>query len=93
MIAFPSNLARHIVSGTHLQGRLSELSSENRRMHESNREREASETWIEEDHQEKKEMEILCDQPGPCEPEKETKGMLWRFLRGLQPVSYVYWED
>lgn len=57
-------------------------------------------SWTQVDHQgekEEEEMEMetekFYDQPGPCESEEEGKGMLLRFLRGLQPVSYVYWDD
>lgn len=90
---------------THPQVRLSELTSENKRMQQSDRERAAAEretdaevfarNWLEEGHQgeEEIEMEELCDEPGMYEPEEEGKGMLLRFLRGIQPVSYVYWEN
>lgn len=54
-------------------------------------------SWTEARHQGEKEMDMgmekLYDQPGPCEPEEVGKGMLLRFLRGLQPVSHVYWDD
>lgn len=87
----------------HRQGRLSELRSENSRIQRSNHDGAAAEremdtemvtrSWTEEGHQGEKEMEKLCDQRWPCEPEEEGQGMLVRFLRGLQPVSHVYWED
>lgn len=60
---------------------------------ERERERERDEGGEEEEgDKEEEEKSYTHDKLEAHEPDK-TKGLLLRFLQGIQPVSYLYWES
>lgn len=71
-----------------------ERDSEVARSHEREEYRQEREQEYEEEEEEHEEMEEENSYDElEAQESDETKGVLLRFLQGIQPVSYLYWEN